>query len=195
MEHYYSAKQHSTLKPYTISFDIDGIHLSYVSASGLFSAKHLDTATQLLMSTSQVYGHVADLGCGSGVVGLFLKKKFPSITLTALDISERAIEITKQNFKTHHVKATVICTSLFDGVQQHFDCIVTNPPYVAGRQTCLAFIEQSYAHLRPKGTLFLVARHQKGGKVLKQHMQHCFGNVETLAKSGGFHVYVSVRKN
>jgi 16S rRNA G1207 methylase RsmC len=42
--------------------------------------------------------------------------------------------------------------------------------------------------------LQLVARHQKGGKMLEKKMQEVFGNTETLAKKGGFRVYLSVYK-
>jgi 16S rRNA G1207 methylase RsmC len=40
----------------------------------------------------------------------------------------------------------------------------------------------------------VVARHAKGGKMLEKRMEEKFGNVEVVAKKGGFRVYVSKKE-
>jgi 16S rRNA G1207 methylase RsmC len=65
----------------------------------------------------------------------------------------------------------------------------------AGRKICYKIIEEAKKHLKKNGTLQLVARHQKGGKMLEKKMQEAFGNVEAIAKKSGFRVYLSVYKS
>jgi len=52
-------------------------------------------------------------------------------------------------------------------------------------------IEQSKEHLKKDGTLQAVSRHQKGGKQYEKKMEDVFGNCETLARGGGYRIYIS----
>ena len=45
--------------------------------------------------------------------------------------------------------------------------------------------------IKKKGTLQIVARHNKGGKNLSEKMEEVFGNVKVLAKKRGYRVYLS----
>ena len=107
------------------------------------------------------------------------------------DVNERALKLTRMNAKQFDVKIRVKKSDLFETLDS-FDCILTNPPYVAGRKVIFELIEQAKDHLNPRGTLQLVARHQKGGKMLEKKMLETFGNVEILGKKAGFRVYQSV---
>ena len=71
------------------------------------------------------------------------------------------------------------------------DTILFNPPQKIGKQGCFDLISDCYSLLKKSGSLQLVARHNKGGKVLRSYMEELFGNVSDLAKSGGFRVYYS----
>ena len=106
------------------------------------------------------------------------------------DVNERALRLTRMNKKQLGVNVYVKKSNLFEKLDM-FDCILTNPPYVAGRKTIYALIEQAKDHLNPGGSLQLVARHQKGGKMLEKKMKEVFGNVDVLGKKAGFRVYRS----
>ncbi|WP_338822715.1 peptide chain release factor N(5)-glutamine methyltransferase [Mycoplasmopsis felifaucium] len=77
---------------------------------------------------------VLDLCCGSGFIGIGLKKNFPDIQLTMSDIDPEAIEQTKENvlinFKDNK-DIKILHSDLFDRVFEKFDLIVSNPPYVS----------------------------------------------------------------
>lgn len=191
MSHYYDKKQSSPLREQSIYYD----GLTLFTASGLFSKEHVDNATKLLIESSQLddASSILDLGCGYGVVAIAIKKKFLDKKVVAVDVVDRAINYTKKNARENKVDIKVIQTDVLDGVDESFDVILTNPPYVAGRKVCLAFIDQSFAHLNKGGSLQLVARHQKGGKTLGLYMEELFGNCEHIAKSGGFRIYKSIK--
>lgn len=73
---------------------------------------------------------VLDLGCGSGCIGLTFKLEAPKIDMTLSDISEKALEIAKENKQQLNVDANFILSDLFDNIHDKFDIIVSNPPYI-----------------------------------------------------------------
>lgn len=192
MSHYFDRKQHSPVDEKEITVRVAGLTLTFYTANGLFSKDHLDTATKLLLENANLQGvdTVLDLGSGWGVVGVVLKKLFPELEVTCTDVSERAVFYTEKNAKRHKTEVITHRGFAYEDLAT-FDCILTNPPYSAGRDVCFQFIEEAKDHLNPGGCLQVVARHQKGGKMLQQKMEEVFGNCEVLAKGSGFRVYSS----
>ena len=79
---------------------------------------------------SNLKGEVLDVGCGCGVVGLLLKRDFPKINLTALDIQPLNCEITAHNAKKNNLDIKTICADFIDfKSEQKFDFVVSNPPF------------------------------------------------------------------
>lgn len=74
---------------------------------------------------------VVEIGVGSGVISVMLKKLKPEWQIVATDISEDAIEVAKVNAKKHNVSIEFIHSNLLDNVDGEFDIIVSNPPYIA----------------------------------------------------------------
>ena len=74
---------------------------------------------------------VLDLCAGSGCIGLTLKKENPSISISLSDISEEALEVLKINQSKLNVDGNVILSDLFANINDKFDIIVSNPPYIA----------------------------------------------------------------
>ena len=199
MSHYYDKKQSSPLREENIFVNVLGFSFDFISASALFSKTHLDMATKLLIEKCNLESAktVLDLGCGWGAVAVVLAtgNKNKDIKFVASDVSERAIAYTLKNVRKFKLDVEVIESSLFENMPDKlFDVILTNPPYVAGRQVCISFITESFKHLNLGGSLQLVARHQKGGKFLGEKMKEVFGNVESLAKQSGFRIYKSVKE-
>jgi len=195
MSHYYSKEQDTPLRESSFSVTVRERECNFITASGLFSRDHLDSATKLLIEHCDCSSasSLLDLGCGWGPVAVVLKKVFPSLDVTACDVNIRAIKYTKKNATKNNVVIEVVRSDLFENISQNFDCILTNPPYAAGRDVCFSFIEESFHHLNPQGSLQLVARHTKGGKMLSEKMNAVFGNMSELVKKGGFRVYKSVK--
>ena len=74
---------------------------------------------------------VLDLCTGSGCIGLSLKKLNPNIKVTLSDISKDALEVTKINQRQLNLDANIVESDLFDNINDKFDVIVSNPPYVS----------------------------------------------------------------
>lgn len=77
-------------------------------------------------------GRVADVGTGSGCIGVSIAADVPSIRLVATDISRDALLVAQANAARHGVldRTTIVATSYLDGVDGPFDLIVSNPPYI-----------------------------------------------------------------
>lgn len=75
--------------------------------------------------------NILDCCCGSGVIGLTIKKQLSRMDVTLSDISEYAIENTKLNAKNFGLNVNVVKSDLFDNLKNtKFDVIVCNPPYI-----------------------------------------------------------------
>ncbi len=77
---------------------------------------------------------ILDVGCGSGAIAISLAKLLPNADITALDISDKALEITTKNAENLGAKITIIEGDALEGVENYtngeFDVIVSNPPYI-----------------------------------------------------------------
>ncbi|MGV0827464.1 peptide chain release factor N(5)-glutamine methyltransferase [Empedobacter brevis] len=75
---------------------------------------------------------IIDLGTGSGCIPISLAKLFPKANVSALDISDKALEIAKLNAETLNVKIEFHQENLLHDLQlnQKYDIIVSNPPYI-----------------------------------------------------------------
>ncbi len=196
MSHYYDKKQESKEKIKEIRAVLRNALFSFRTSSGVFSGRRVDAGTRLLINTCIVQDgwSVLDLGCGYGAVGIVLKKLYPTLDVFMIDINERAVAIAEKNAVLNGVAPHIAQGHMYEPVKEMlFDAIMLNPPYVAGRKLIGDMLEGATTHLKKGGLLHVVARHQKGGKTIKQKMLHLFSNVIDHARGGGYHVYVSKR--
>lgn len=73
---------------------------------------------------------VLDLCCGSGCLGITLKRLNKNIELSLVDVSEEALKVAKTNAKNMEIEAKIIKSDMFNCVEEKFDIIISNPPYI-----------------------------------------------------------------
>ena len=73
---------------------------------------------------------VLDLCTGSGLIALGVKKLFPDAMVYGSDISLSALEMAKKSAKYNHLDVTFLQSDYLNDIQDTFDVILSNPPYI-----------------------------------------------------------------
>ncbi len=80
-----------------------------------------------------------DLGTGSGAVALALADERPDLDIAASDVSEQALALARANGQRLGLTVRWLAADLLTGVEDEFDALLSNPPYVAeGDRAALA---------------------------------------------------------
>lgn len=73
---------------------------------------------------------ILDIGTGSGIIAITLNNKLKNSSILATDISKKALKIAKKNQKLHKTNVNFQKTYLYKNINQKFDVIISNPPYI-----------------------------------------------------------------
>lgn len=92
----------------------------------------VDKLSKYMSSMGIVQGNAIDLCTGSGCIAIALKKKFNGFDVMAVDKSEEALCVTRENCRLNDAD---VCLSIMDvltelSFENKFDILVSNPPYV-----------------------------------------------------------------
>jgi release factor glutamine methyltransferase len=106
-----------------------------VSPAVLEPRPESETMIELLKSNLQKLPkaeswRIADVGTGSGALGITAKLELPEASLELLEISDEAIEIAKVNVINFATSISVIKSDLLSGASQDYDVLLCNLPYV-----------------------------------------------------------------
>jgi 16S rRNA (guanine1207-N2)-methyltransferase len=141
-------------------------------------------------------GHVLDVGCGYGPIGIVAAALNPNLRVTLLDVNARAVRLTRKNIEKNCVgNAEAKRGWLYEPVKnQIFDCVLSNPPVSAGLETVTEMISRGPEHMARKARLQMVFRSKVAGKRLLGIFEEAFGNVEVLARQSGYRVLMSEKQ-
>src|SRR5882762_3151196 len=144
---------------------------------------------------------IVDVGTGSGVIAVSFAKQFPEAKIYAVDISDDALALARENAARLGLKERIQFEKgdLLENLDERFDLIVANLPYIsmqdrhllarevshdpevalfagpAGDEIVRRLIEQAPSHLAPGGLLALeIGINQAEGlsEVLRQKNYH-----------------------
>ena len=78
-DHYYTRVPQSESKPVDCAFAYRGLNLTFRTDAGVFSRGEVDAGTKLLLEAlpEEMDGEILDLGCGWGIIGISIARKWP----------------------------------------------------------------------------------------------------------------------
>lgn len=148
--------------------------------------------------------NILDIGTGSGAIAIALAKMFPHSKVDAIDVSSKALAVAKNNAIVNQVVIEFTESDLFTEVNNKYDLIVSNPPYISeteykqlqpelffepktalvadqdGLSLYLAIISQAKQYLQDKGVLYLEIGSSQAASVQKIAVDYNWSSVTII---------------
>ena len=90
---------------------------------------------------------IVDLGTGSGCIGITLKKKIPTSNVTLVDISDKALEVARQNATNLEADVKIIKNNMLEDLEDKYNIIISNPPYIKTNEEIEDIVKENEPHL------------------------------------------------
>jgi 16S rRNA G1207 methylase RsmC len=193
-DHYFSAQPASAGDRRSLRVVLAGRPVEVEVAGGVFSPRGLDKGTAVLLRTAPTpprTGTFLDLGCGWGPVALTLGLASPEATVYAVDVNERAVDLTARNAAA--LGLVGIRAAVPDGIPAGLavDLIWSNPPVRIGKQALHGLLLAWLPRLAPGGEAYLVVQKNLGSDSLQRWLADALGDgfeVDRHATDKGFRV-------
>ena len=191
-DHYFTAAPASADERRRMPVRLAGRTVEVEVAPGIFSPGGLDKGTAVLLDEAPAppaTGTFLDLGCGWGPLALTLGLLSPRATVLALDVNERAVDLTRRNAATLGLDGVRASTA--DGIPDavRFDLIWSNPPIRVGKAALHALLATWLPRLAPDGVAHLVVQRNLGSDSLQRWVEaELWMPCTRLASSKGFRV-------
>lgn len=91
----------------------------------------IEKTIKLIKSLNLENSNLIDLGTGSGVIAITLKKEIPSLNITAIDKSKEALKVAIENSKLNNVNIDFQNQDIFNyKLPENISIVISNPPYI-----------------------------------------------------------------
>lgn len=172
-DHYFAEQPSSNSAPTTHEVRVRKLQLTLAGDRGVFNQGDLDWGTRVLIENADVPsgGVLLDLGCGGGAIAAALAKLRPDAEIWAVDVNERAREVTKRTLALNSITNVHVASP--DDVPRdlRFDGMWSNPPIRIGKSELHHLLESWLARLAPAGCADLVVHKNLGSDSLAKWLE------------------------
>ncbi len=192
--HYFVTDPSLPEKPRQISVDLRGREVRVQTAAGVFSPGDLDKGTAaLLRNVPDPTGrHFLDIGCGWGPLTLAMGLADPEATVTAVDVNDRSLDLTRRNAEAHGLSHVETFRPEDVPQDRQFDTVWSNPPIRVGKEALHEILLTWLPRLAPGGTAWLVVQKNLGGDSLQRWLSTVLDaeefTIERAATDKGFRI-------
>ena len=169
--------------------------LNFLTHPDIFSPNNIDRGTLAMLKHVDFAADdfVLDLGCGYGVVGIWVARKIGADRVVMVDNDGLAVKFARENAQLNRVEA--IKTVLSDGFTHlddtGFSLILSNPPYHAQFEVPKHFIEKGFNRLVLGGKMVMVTKRKDW---YKNRLIAVFGGVKIIEEDG-YYVFVAEKRS
>ena len=202
-EQYFSANPNSLDLRRTLHVVLRGHEVSVQVSNGVFSSSKLDLGTAVLLKHAPQppeNGRFFDIGCGWGAISLALGFESPNAQIYAVDVNERALDLTGINAKNaglNNIHTYLVEDALKEDELKDIDLIWSNPPIRVGKDVLHNILLTWLPRLKVGGAAYLVVQKNLGSDSLITWLSKTLGedfSVEKYASSKGYRIIEVLRK-
>jgi 16S rRNA G1207 methylase RsmC len=189
--HYFNPNPAVPSRPASVRLRVPGIDLLLQSDRGVFGSRRVDLGTEVLLRSAPpppASGEVLDLGAGYGPIAIALARQAPGARFWAVDVNERAVELSRLNAEASGVANVVAGTPDEVPPDVRFAAIYSNPPVRVGKRALHELLERWIARLEPSGRAYLVVQRNLGSDSLAAWLAAEGYRVEKLKSKKGYRV-------
>jgi release factor glutamine methyltransferase len=123
-----------------------------VSDAVLIPRPDTELIVELAIERLPPQGRLLDMGTGSGAIAVSIAHSRADAEVTALDLSDAALDIARSNAAYHHARVRFLQSDWFGALDANdtFDLVASNPPYIAAGDVHLS---QGDLRFEPAGAL------------------------------------------
>jgi 16S rRNA (guanine1207-N2)-methyltransferase len=192
-DHYFSAQPSSEMVLRSLPVTLAGRDVEVQTAGGVFSPSALDIGTRVLLGSvppPPPGGDLLDLGCGWGPIALSLALESPHATVWAVDVNERALELTRRNAQNLGLTNVNAVLPADVPAEVAFRTIWSNPPIRVGKNELHGMLAAWLPRLADASDAWLVVARNLGADSLQRWIEAELDDlrVQRTATSKGFRV-------
>lgn len=193
MGHYFVNDPNLKSNKKEIKYTFLGEDVIFNTDNGVFSKDRVDFGTNVLLNSLDDLNNfksVLDVGCGVGVIGISIAKKYSNIKVEMIDVNERAILLAKENIiKNNITNCECYLSDIYSNVNKTFDMIISNPPIRAGKTVVHGIASGAYDKLNQSGAFYAVVQKKQGADSFKKKLEEIYSTVEILTKDSGYIIF------
>jgi 16S rRNA (guanine1207-N2)-methyltransferase len=192
-EHYFSEDPSVPEVRRPVSVALRGREVVLQTSNGVFSPRGLDKGTSVLLRNvpDPAGEELLDVGCGWGPIALSLAQAAPGARVTAVDVNERSLGLTRDNAAALGLGNVEVLLPDQVPPDRRFDTIWSNPPIRVGKQQLHELLLRWLPRLGPGGSAWLVVQKNLGADSLQKWLATELGEafrVSRHATDKGFRV-------
>lgn len=169
--HYFDEAPSGDMKTKDIKVTLDAREVTVTTAGSIFSPDHVDTGTKILLEhldDAPAGGDILDLGCGWGPIALALALHSPKATVWAVDVNERARQLTELNAAKLGLTNIKVCHPSEVPANLEFTGIWSNPPIRVGKEVLHELMTTWLPRLEIGADAYLVVQKNLGADSLQR---------------------------
>jgi 16S rRNA (guanine1207-N2)-methyltransferase len=189
--HYFDAAPAVASRPRTVHLHVGELALELQADRGVFGSRGVDLGTRVLLNEAPApppEGNILDLGSGYGPIAIALARQAPGARVWAVDVNQRAIELTKANAATAAVPNVTACSPDEVPDEVRFNAIYSNPPVRVGKAALHELLVRWLGRLADGGRAYLVVQRNLGADSLGTWLIAQGFQVQRLKSKKGYRI-------
>jgi 16S rRNA (guanine1207-N2)-methyltransferase len=189
--HYFDPAPEVESKRRTLHLHAGDLAIELQADRGVFGSRAIDLGTLTLLKEAPLpplEGDLLDLGSGYGPIAIALARRAPEAKVWAVDVNERALELTRSNAVAAKTPNIVACLPDEMPADIQFAAIYSNPPVRVGKAPLHELLLRWLPRLAPGANAYLVVQRNLGADSLAAWLSGQGWQTQRLKSKKGYRI-------